>query len=276
MNLPRSSYYKRPSEASRMAREASRATLRGQIEEVLEEWPAYGYRMVTQELRRRGVVANHKRVAKLMREEALTPRRIKKFIATTDSGHSLPVLPNLARGFVPTGRDQLWVADITYIRLAREFVFLSVILDVWSRKMVGYGLGKALGTPLTLTALEAAVASRKPSPGLIHHSDRGTQYAAKEYRQRLEELGIKGSMGRKGNPYDNAYAESFFKTLKHDEIYMYEYKTMRDVFERLPHFLEQVYNRRRLHSSLGYVPPEEYELKYTRLGSQPSAAQLST
>ncbi len=276
MRLSRSSYYKRPSVVSRTVREQSRASLRGAIEEVLEEWPAYGYRMVTQELRRRGVLANHKRVAKLMREEALTPRRVRKFLSTTDSDHSLPVLPNLAAGFVPTGKDQLWVADITYIRLAREFVFLSVILDVWSRKVVGYALGKALGTPLTLTALEAAVASRKPSPGLIHHSDRGSQYASNEYRERLDQLGIRGSMGRKGNPYDNAYAESFFKTLKHDEIFLYDYKTTRDVFERLPHFLEQVYNRRRLHSSLGYVPPEEYELKYIRLGSQPSAVQLST
>lgn len=275
MRLSRSSYYKRPSEISRTVREQSRASLRGAIEGVLEEWPAYGYRMVTQELRRRGVLANHKRVAKLMREEALTPRRVRKYLCTTDSDHVLPVLPNLAVGFVPTGRDQLWVADITYIRLAREFVFLSVILDVWSRKVVGYAIGKTLGTPLTLAALESAVAARRPGP-VIHHSDRGTQYAAREYRERLDQMGIRGSMGRKGNPYDNAYAESFFKTLKHDEIYLYEYKTMRDVVERLPFFLEQVYNRRRLHSSLGYVPPEEYELKYTRREEVSSGAHLST
>jgi len=240
------------------------------------EWPAYGYRRVTQELRRHGVVVNHKRVSKLMREEALTPRRVRKFLSTTDSAHALPVLPNLARDYVPTRQNELWVADITYIRLQREFVFLSVVLDAWSRKVVGYAIGKALGTPLTLTALEAAVAARRPGPGLIHHSDRGSQYAAKEYRERLDELGIRGSMGRKGNPYDNAYAESFFKTLKTEEIYAYEYKTMGDVSERLPHFLEQVYNRRRLHSALGYVPPEEYERKYTRLGSPSPGVHLST
>jgi putative transposase len=151
-----------------------------------------------------------------------------------------------------------------------------VVLDVWSRKVVGYAIGKMLGTPLALAALEAAVSSRKPSAGLIHHSDRGSQYAAKEYRQRLDQLGIQGSMGRKGNPYDNAYAESFFKTLKHDEIYLYEYKTMRDVSERLPHFLEQVYNRRRLHSAIGYVPPEEYEIKFTRPEGHSAEAHLST
>jgi putative transposase len=274
--MPRSSYYKRPSEASRIEREQSRATLRGQIEEVLRRCPAYGYRKVTWDLARQGVVANHKRVAKLMREEALTPRRVRKYLCTTDSDHVLPVLPNLAAGLVPTERDQLWVADITYIRLAREFVFLSVILDVWSRKVVGYASGKTLGTPLTLAALESAAAARRPGPGLIHHSDRGTQYAAREYRERLDQLGIRGSMGRKGNPYDNAYAESFFKTLKYEEIYMNEYKTMKDVSERLPFFLEQVYNRRRLHSSLGYVPPEEYDVKYTRREGVSSGVQLST
>ena len=276
MKLPRSSYYKRGSEEARRVREESRTTLRGAIEDVVAEWPAYGYRRVTQELRRRELVANHKRVAKLMREEALTPRRVKKFLSTTDSAHALPVLPNLAQGFLPTRQNQLWVADITYIRLRTDFAFLSVVLDAWSRKVVGYAIGKALGTRLTLSALEAAVAARRPSPGLIHHSDRGSQYAAKEYRERLDQLGIRGSMGRKGNPYDNAYAESFFKTLKQEEIYAYEYKTMGDVAERLPRFLEEVYNRRRLHSALGYVPPEEYELKYTRLESQSPGVQLST
>jgi putative transposase len=251
--------------------------LREAIEEVVEEWTAYGYRRVTRELRRRGIVANHKRVARIMREEALTPRRIKRFLVTTDSNHALPVFPNLARDFTPTGPDQLWVADITYIRLKAAFVFLAVLLDAFSRRVVGYAVSRFLDVRVTLAALETAVASRRPAPGLIHHSDRGSQYAAKEYRDRLEVLGMKGSMGRKGNPYDNAYAESFFKTLKHEEVYAYEYETMDDVIERLPHFIDRIYNRRRLHSALGYLPPEEYELHYyARKEGQNPEAHLST
>lgn len=276
MSLSRSTYYKRPSQEARRLREASRTALRGAIEDVVAEWPAYGYRRVTHELRRRGIVANHKRVARIMREEALTPRKVRRFLVTTDSRHTLPVFPNLAKDFSPTGPDQLWVADLTYIRLRAAFVFLSVLLDAWSRRVVGYAVGKLLDAQLTLSALEAAIASRRPGFGLIHHSDRGSQYAAKDYRDRLEQLGIRGSMGRKGNPYDNAYAESFLKTLKHEEINMYEYRTMGDVIERLPRFLEEVYNRRRLHSALGYVPPEEYELNYARQRGQNPEVHLST
>jgi putative transposase len=156
-------------------------------------------------------VANHKRIAKIMRDEALTPKRVNRFLVTTDSDHALPVFHNLARNFTPTGPDQLWVADITYIRLKAAFVFLAVLLDAWSRRVVGYAVRRFLDIRLTL----AALVNRRPAPGLIHHSDPGSQYAAKEYRDRLEALGMRGSMGRKGNPYDNAYAESFFKTLKH-------------------------------------------------------------
>jgi putative transposase len=276
MSLPRSTFYKKPHGQIRRLREESRATLRAAIEEIVEEWPAYGYRRVTQELRRRGTVANHKRVTRIMREEALTPRRIRKFLVTTDSDHAEPIFPNLARDFVPTGPDQLWVADITYIRLRAEFVFLAVILDAWSRRVVGYAASKHLDTQLTLAALNAAVSSRRPGSGLIHHSDRGSQYAAKAYRDRLAELGIRGSMSRKGNPYDNAQAESFMKTLKHEEVYAYEYETMRDVVERLPHFIDQIYNRRRLHSALGYKTPEEYETHYVRPRGQSPEACLST
>ncbi len=275
MSLSRSTYYKRPSQEARRLREASRTALRGAIEDVVAEWPAYGYRRVTRELRRRGIVANHKRVARIMREEALTPRRVRRFLVTTDSRHTLPIFPNLAKDFSPTGPDQLWVADLTYIRLRAAFVFLSVLLDAWSRRVVGYAVGKLLDAQLTLAALEAAIASRRPGPGLIHHSDRGSQYAAKDYRDRLDQLGIRGSM-RKGNPYDNAYAESFLKTLKHEEIIMYEYRTMGDVVERLPLFLEEVYNRRRLHSALGYIPPEEFEEKYRQQREQNPGLHLST
>jgi len=276
MSLSRSTFYKGSDTEARRRREASRTALREVIEDVVEEWPAYGYRRVTRELRRRGVVANHKRIAKIMRDEALTPKRVKRFLVTTDSNHALPVFPNLARDFTPTGPDQLWVADITYIRLKAAFVFLAVLLDAWSRRVVGYAVSRFLDVRLTLAALEAAVVNRRPVPGLIHHSDRGSQYAAKGYRDRLEALGMKGSMGRKGNPYDNAYAESFFKTLKHEEVYAYEYEMMEDVIERLPHFIDQIYNRRRLHSALGYVPPEEYELQHARQGGQNPEAHLST
>jgi len=264
MNVPRSTFYKgNGSEGGRM-REEVRTGLRSKIEEVVADWPAYGYRRVTHELKRRGVVANHKRVSKIMREDALTPRRVKRFIATTDSNHPLPVFPNLAKGFVATGPDQLWVADITYIRLRAAFVFLAVILDIWSRRVVGYSVGKFLDVRLTLAALEAAVRSRDPQPGLIHHSDRGGQYAALSYREHLREHGIVGSMSRKGNPYDNAHAESFMKTLKHEEVLAFEYETMGDVHERLPVFIEEIYNRRRIHSSIGYLTPEEYELEHAR------------
>lgn len=276
MSISRSTFYKRPSVEAKRLREESRAALRGKIEDVVAEWPAYGYRRVTRELRRRGIVANHKQIARIMREEALTPRKVRRFLVTTDSAHALPIFPNLARGFSPTGPDQLWVADITYIRLRAAFVFLSVVLDAWSRRVVGYAVGKLLDVRLTMAALEAAVAVRRPGLGLIHHSDRGSQYAAKDYCDRLDQLGIRGSMARKGNPYDNAFAESFFKTLKHEEIYTYEYKTMEDVVERLPHFLVEVYNRRRLHSALGYVPPEEYELDYARQRGQNPGVHLST
>jgi putative transposase len=189
--------------------------LREAIEEVVTDWPAYGYRRVPRELRRRGIVANHKRIARIMLEEALTLQRVKRFLVTTDSNHALPVFPNLSRYLTPTGPDQLWVADITYIRLKAAFVFPAVLLDAWSRRVEGYTVSRFLDVRLTLAALEAAVVNRRPAPGLIHHSDRGSQYAAKEYRDRLKELGMRGSMGRKGNPYDNAYAESVFKTLKH-------------------------------------------------------------
>jgi putative transposase len=198
-----------------------------------------------------------------MREEALTVKRVKRFLATTDSDHGEPIFPNLAADLRPTGPNQLWVADITYIRLRTEFVFLAVILDAWSRKVVGYAVSKLLDTRLPLAALEAAIASRTPAPGLIHHSDRGCQYASGQYRERLADAGIPGSMSRRANPYDNAQAESFMKTLKHEEILACNYETMQDVVDRIPRLIEEIYNRRRLHSALGYLPPEEFENQQT-------------
>ena len=237
MNMARSTFYKRPHAGHRAAREKADTDLRVRIEDILAEFPAYGYRRVTHELRRRGLVINHKRVARVMREHALTPHRVRAWLATTNSDHKQPIYPNLRSSITPEGPDELWVADLTYIRLTTGFVFLAVVLD-------------------------AALDLRQPRAGLVHHSDRGVQYASRAYRSRLAAHGIRGSMSRRGNPYDNAHVESFFKTLKHEEIFANDYSTIDDLANRLPHFLEEVYNRRRLHSSLGYRPPEEFESVY--------------
>ena len=183
---------------------------------------------------------------------------------TTDSAHDEPVFPNLLHDVQPDGPNQVWVADLTYLRLEREFAYLAVILDAWSRKVVGYAVGHVLDARLPLAALEAALESRHPPPGLLHHSDRGVQYASRRYRERLPEAGLRGSMSRTGNPYDNAQVESFMKTLKHEELYLHDYATVQDAIDRLPYFLEEVYNRKRLHSSLGYRPPEEYEAQHAQ------------
>jgi putative transposase len=258
IGLARSTYYRAP-KRSASARSEADAPLRQAIETIRDEFPAYGYRRITRELHRRGTLANHKRVARVMRESLLAPRPRRRYVLTTDSAHEEPIFPNLLRELRPTGPNQVWVADLTYLRLEREYAYLAVLLDAWSRKVVGYALSHFLDARLPLAALEAALESRQPGPGLIHHSDRGVQYASRRYRERLAEAGIRGSMSRTGNPYDNAHVESFLKTLKHEEIYLHDYATLQDVIERLPHFLEEVYNRRRLHSALGYLPPEEYE-----------------
>ena len=262
MNMARSTFYKRPHGGHRAAREKADTDLRVRIEDILAEFPAYGYRRVTHELRRRGLVINHKRVARVMREHALTPHRVRAWLATTNSDHKQPIYPNLRSSITPEGPDELWVADLTYIRLTTGFVFLAVVLDAWSRRVIGYAISHLLDTRLCLAALDAALDLRQPRAGLVHHSDRGVQYASRAYGSRLAAHGIRGSMSRRGNPYDNAHVESFFKTLKHEEIFANDYSTIDDLANRLPHFLEEVYNRRRLHSSLGYRPPEEFESVY--------------
>jgi transposase InsO family protein len=232
-----------------------------EIRSIVLDFPKYGYRRVERELRRRSFRVNHKRVRRIMRENGLLVRRKKFRPVTTKSDHGLPVYPNLAKGMIVTGFNQLWVADITYISLPREFVYLAAILDLFSRKCIGWALSRNIDAQLTLNALNMAITARERMgfSGLIHHSDRGVQYASKAYAERLTEVGIRISMSDKGNAYDNAYAESFIKTLKAEEVYINEYETFDDAYINIKRFIELVYNQKRLHSSIGYLPPEEFE-----------------
>ena len=234
--------------------------LRAAIQEIfVEHRRRYGYRRVTWELRRRGMQANRKRVQRLMQEDNLLALQRRAFVVTTDSKHELEVYLNLARRLKLTGINQLWVADITYIRLAKEFVYLAVILDAFSRKVVGWALDRTLTASLPKAALELALAARQPAPGLVHHSDRGVQYASAEYVQVLQQHAIVPSMSRPANPYDNASCESFMKTLKQEEIYGNDYRDLEHLRMNIETFIERYYNRCRLHSALGYRPPEEFE-----------------
>jgi putative transposase len=233
--------------------------LRDEIQKIALEFPAYGRRRIRAELRNRGWVVNQKRVQRIMREDNLLCMRKRKFVITTDSRHGLPVYPNLARNLVLSGVNQLWVADITYIRLETEFVYLAVILDAFSRRVIGWALDATLEADLTLAALQMALEERRPGPGLVHHSDRGVQYAAGDYTDLLKQHGIEISMSRRGNPYDNALCESFMKTLKSEEVYRQEYRDRTDARASLQHFLERVYNQKRLHSALQYQSPERFE-----------------
>jgi putative transposase len=235
------------------------------IGDIRDEFPGYGYRRVTLELCHRGYRVNHKRIARVMRERHLSVKHRRRFVRTTDSNHSNPVFPNLYRNRIPTNPNEVWVADITYIGLASGFAYLAAIIDACSRRIVGYAVSRYIDTELALAALDAAVESRRPEPGrCIHHSDRGCQYASAAYREALGRYGLIGSMSAVGNPYDNAQAESFMKTLKVEEIYLAGYETFADVTSRLPVFLEDVYNARRMHSSLGYLSPTQFEDRFAR------------
>ena len=245
--------------------------LRDAIQRIALEWPSYGRPRITAELRRRGWTVNPKLVYRLMREDNLLCVRKRKFVVTTDSNHARKVYPNLARDMVLTAPDQLWRADITYIRLREEFVFLAVILDAYSRRVIGWALDRTMEDELTLTALRMALARRAVQPGLVHHSDRGSQYASNDYTDVLKANGIDISMSRKGNPWDNAACESFMKTLKYEEVLRNEYRDLAEARASIREFLEKVYNENRLHSSLGYLPPAEFERNH----KEAAARQLS-
>jgi transposase InsO family protein len=248
--------------------------LRDAIQRIALEWPSYGRPRITAELRRQGWTVNPKRVYRLMRKDNLLCVRKRKFVVTTDSNHGRKIYPNLARDMVVTDLDQLWVADITYIRLREEFVFLAVILDACSRRVIGWALDRTLEDELTLTALRMALARRTVQPGLVHHSDRGSQYASGDYTDVLKAHEIAISMSRKGNPWDNAGCESFMKTLKYEEVHRNEYRDLVEARASLQNFVEKVYNERRLHSALGYLPPAEFERHLAAPNKDAASRQL--
>lgn len=265
--VSRASYYRRWEETTPDEAEMAVRTAIQQI--VLAHHRRYGYRRVTVELHRRGMVVNHKRVLRIMRSDNLLAVRFRKYILTTESQHECQVYVNLAARMTVTGINQLWVADITYIRLRAEFVFLAVVMDRFSRKAVGWALDRTLAARVAVTALRQAIAHRQPPPGVVHHSDQGIQYASADYVNELKAHGMVPSMSRAANPYDNAACESFMKTLKQEEIYCRQYRDYGELEAHLEEFIETYYNRQRLHSALGYRTPEEFERDHAEAGAAP-------
>jgi putative transposase len=260
LEVSRSWYYEKQ---NRPETSEAEVELRDAIEQIILDFPGYGYRRVTHALKRTGWTVNHKRVLRIMRDESLLCHLQRHFVHTTDSKHPYPVYPNLIKGMTITAPDVVWVADLTYIRLPKTFVYLAAILDAYSRKCVGWKLSTRIDTQLALGALEAALSTRHVTAGLIHHSDRGVQYASTDYVARLQTIEAQVSMSAVGNPYENAKAESFFKTLKHEEVYLKQYQTLQEAENNIREFIEEVYNTKRLHSSLGYLPPTEFEEAYS-------------
>ena len=258
--VSRSWYYQRPEQIERRARED--VALRDAIERIVLEFPGYGYRRVTRALRREGWIVNHKRVLRVMREESLLCQLERRFKVTTDSAHSFRRFPNLIKDATLDDIDQGWVSDITYVRLPTSFCYLAAIIDDYSRYCVGWALKRWIDTRLTLEALEMALERRRPARGFIHHSDQGVQYASAVYVSLLEGAGARISMASVGNPYENAKAESFFRTLKMEEVYLKDYGSFGEAYENIGTFIEEVYNNKRLHSSLGYLTPVEFEAQH--------------
>jgi putative transposase len=270
--IPRSSYYRH---RKRPAVSGALDPVCPEVHRICEEYPRYGYRRVMHELRRRGYRANHKRILALMRQQKLLCRPRRRFLRTTDSRHGLPVYANLVPRMTLTGPNQLWVADLTYIRLTHGFAYLAVLLDAWSRRAIGWAISPHIDTQLSLQALRMALATRQVGPGLVHHSDQGVQYASADYVDLLQSRHITISMSRTGNPYDNALAESFIKTLKTEEVYLNEYRDLLDAKNNIEQFIDQLYNQKRLHSSIGYRTPVEYEAQIENQTLNPSTLTVA-
>jgi len=260
-NFSRAGYYRWLTPAPKQVQEDLK--LRDAMHRIALDWPAYGSRRMTRELRKLGWKVNRKHLQRLMREDNLWCVARRKFVVTTDSAHPLPVYRNLPPSMEVTGINQLWIADITYIRLEEEFIYLAVLLDAYSRRVIGWSLDDTMAESLTVAALKMALSEREVPLGLVHHSDRGVQYAASGYTQLLKDNGITISMSRKGNPWDNAACESFMKTLKHEEVNRTEYRNLTDARARIGRFLESIYNDKRMHSSLSYRSPNEFESSLT-------------